>query len=793
MNVREFEAEAKYGAFYTGGQIEWTNNTQELLCQCGGTINVLDIENGKVTSSLGLNKEDVEEVEDVINTFVLSPDNESVVSSHRSGLLKLWKRADATLLKQWKSVHKGPLSRLALNLESTLLASGGTDSSVRIWDLQHQSCTHNFRGPQGVISVVKFDRDLVFAAGDDAAIFAWDLTTGQKKLTLSGHYSKVTGLVFHHDTNQLVSCGRDRVIIVWDLSTASSLRTIPAFECLEGLVLLPQKFKLPNHDKKIKEGIHVASAGEKGIIRIWEVTEGREVYAQSNSLVTQASEEGGLAIVHLLFNAEKNCLAVVSVDHNIIIHDLETFQCEKQLVGFKDEVLDVVFVGDDDSHLAVATNSVDIKLYNMKDMGCQLLRGHTDLVLTLASTPSNTSLLVSGSKDNSIRVWQMDSETHIMKCIAVGSRHTLSVGAVAFSKLSASFFLSASQDSCLKLWKLPKKLKSDEVQILNVDLTEIAHDKDINSVCVSPNDKLVATGSQDKTAKLWSVDGLTLLGVLRGHRRGVWSVQFSPVDQVLATSSADCTVKLWALGDLSCIKTFEGHDSSVLRVEFMSQGMQLVTSGADGLLKLWSIKTSECIATYDNHDGRVWALAVSKDETQLMTGGSDSNLVLWCDVTEKRRQEAEDAREKLVLEEQELSNLIKADKLLPALKLALSLDRPLQVLRIVREVLKQGQTGLKETVKQLDPEQKESLLRSATLWNCNSKNCHPAQFIISILLEDLSSGDLKPAAFNSLMEGTLPYTQRHFKRLTQLLQDLHLLQYTAACMQPQLHTSADKT
>jgi hypothetical protein len=60
------------------------------------------------------------------------------------------------------------------------------------------------------------------------------------------------------------------------------------------------------------------------------------------------------------------------------------------------------------------------------------------------------------------------------------------------------------------------------------------------------------------------------------------------------------------------------------------------------------------------------------------------------------------------------------------------------------------------------------------------------QLVISVLLDDLSSGDLKIQAFSSTLEGTLPYTERHFKRLTQLLQDLHLLQYTAACMQPQL-------
>lgn len=68
-----------------------------------------------------------------------------------------------------------------------------------------------------------------------------------------------------------------------------------------------------------------------GVVRIWEVTEGREVFTQTNSLVSKAAEEGGLAVVQLLFNAERMLLAVVSADQNIIIHQLETFACEKQV------------------------------------------------------------------------------------------------------------------------------------------------------------------------------------------------------------------------------------------------------------------------------------------------------------------------------------------------------------------------------------------------------------------------------------------------------------------------------
>lgn len=58
------------------------------------------------------------------------------------------------------------------------------------------------------------------------------------------------------------------------------------------------------------------------------------------------------------------------------------------------------------------------------------------------------------------------------------------------------------------------------------------HDKEINAVAVSPNDALVATGSLDKTAKLWKLPDLVLGVTLRGHKRGVWGLAFSPVDKV---------------------------------------------------------------------------------------------------------------------------------------------------------------------------------------------------------------------------------------------------------------------
>ena len=58
-------------------------------------------------------------------------------------------------------------------------------------------------------------------------------------------------------------------------------------------------------------------------------------------------------------------------------------------------------------------------------------------------------------------------------------------------------------------------------------------------MCVAPDDQLLATGSQDKTAKLWDRRDLSLVATLLGHKRGIWCAQFSPADRLLATGSAD--------------------------------------------------------------------------------------------------------------------------------------------------------------------------------------------------------------------------------------------------------------
>ncbi len=102
---------------------------------------------------------------------------------------------------------------------------------------------------------------------------------------------------------------------------------------------------------------------------------------------------------------------------------------------------------------------------------------------------------------------------------------------------------------------------------------------------------------------------LKLLGTCKGHKRGVWSVRFARGTRTLATGSGDRTVRLWRLDDFSCLKVFEGHANSVLRVDWLGGEKevhgQLVSAAADGLVKVWDSRTEECVATLDGHEDKV--------------------------------------------------------------------------------------------------------------------------------------------------------------------------------------------
>jgi tetratricopeptide (TPR) repeat protein len=187
---------------------------------------------------------------------------------------------------------------------------------------------------------------------------------------------------------------------------------------------------------------------------------------------------------------------------------------------------------------------------------------------------------------------------------------------------------SGSADKTIKIWDVTTG------KVLN---TLKGHESRVISVGFSPDGKKLASGSGDKTIKIWDVTTGKVLNTLKGHESGVNSVEFSPDGEKLASGSGDNTIKIWDVTTGKVLNTLKGHDSSsvvsgVNSVEFSPDGKQLVSGSGDKTIKIWDVTTGKVLNTLKGHEGWVYSVGFSPDGQQLASGSDDNTIKIW-DVT----------------------------------------------------------------------------------------------------------------------------------------------------------------
>jgi tetratricopeptide (TPR) repeat protein len=159
------------------------------------------------------------------------------------------------------------------------------------------------------------------------------------------------------------------------------------------------------------------------------------------------------------------------------------------------------------------------------------------------------------------------------------------------------------------------------------------HDGAVRSVAFSPDGRTIASGSDDKTIKLWDISTGQLRSTLEGHDGAVCSVAFSPNGHKLASGSGDKTIKFWDTKNRNLLATIQGHDSGVNCVAFSPDGKILASASYDTTIKLWSTDAAEVLSAQSG---------IMKDlkfgDEILENGGIDSALSIFIsakDISEK--------------------------------------------------------------------------------------------------------------------------------------------------------------
>ena len=154
-------------------------------------------------------------------------------------------------------------------------------------------------------------------------------------------------------------------------------------------------------------------------------------------------------------------------------------------------------------------------------------------------------------------------------------------------------------------------------------------------MALSPDGKMLATGSYDQKIKLWDVESGKELRTHSGHNGAIYSLAFRPDGKILASASGDRTVKLWDVASGERRDTLSQSLKELYAVAFSPDGKRLVAGGVDNRIRIWEISataaenTNPLLDAKFAHEGAILNLTFSRDGKLLLSSAEDRTVKVW--------------------------------------------------------------------------------------------------------------------------------------------------------------------
>ncbi|WP_437284297.1 nSTAND1 domain-containing NTPase [Sorangium sp. So ce406] len=155
------------------------------------------------------------------------------------------------------------------------------------------------------------------------------------------------------------------------------------------------------------------------------------------------------------------------------------------------------------------------------------------------------------------------------------------------------------------------------------------HEDRVQSAAFSPDGQRVVTASWDRTARVWSADGAGEPLVLRGHEDWVYAAAFSPDGQRIVTASADRTARVWSADGAGEPIVLRGHTDQIYDAAFSPDGKRIVTASWDRTARVWNADGTGEPLVLRGHDDRVYSAAFSPDGQRIVTASWDRTVRVW--------------------------------------------------------------------------------------------------------------------------------------------------------------------
>ncbi len=545
--------------------------------------------------------------------LAISPDGKQIVSA---GDIEGLRVLDARTGRLLRRVGDQTLRAVAYSPDGALLASGGFDGLVRLWDSAGKE-VRKLKGHMGEVSEVRFalDGKVLASLGHDKTVRLWDIASGRELHRLVVSRDPVYSLAVSPDSKTLATGGLDQTIRLWDVATGKQTRA------WEGSVVSVSSVAFS------PDGRTLASGSLNGGLRLWDPATGklvREVKGLDTSNINSVGQ--------VRFFPDGKTLACV-YDCVIRLFDTATLKERWPHIARQQGISSIAFSRDGKNivtgHGDINYSSVPgaVRLWETAtSKEVREFSGPPGPVFGIALTPDSKTVIAAGWEPG---VWLWDAASGKER------RRLVKDKGQAWRKLALSpdgkRLVVQNPTGMAELWDLERgKLLH---QLLSSGLS---------AQSFSPDGRVLALGVGDDTIGLYDADTGKLQRQFTGRpvRVGftltplppLHIVAFSPNGRTLASLGASNIVRLWDARRGKELFWLMGHKDYADSAAFSPDGKMLATGDSNGTVWLWEVATGQERRRFVGHEDRVVALAFSPDGKLLASASHDTTALLW-DVT----------------------------------------------------------------------------------------------------------------------------------------------------------------
>ncbi|WRZ87768.1 P-loop NTPase fold protein [Streptomyces sp. NBC_01007] len=486
--------------------------------------------------------------------------------------------------------HADPVRSVVFSPDGGMLASGGFDGTVRLWNPATGEELNTFDAHPGSVLSVAFapGGGMLACAGTDGAVRLWNPATGEELNTRISHGQFARSVAFSPDGKTLATAGNDGVRL-WNPTTSEELNILTAPDDWATSVVFSPDSRM------------LATSGVNGRVRLWNPATGEEL----NTRISHGRFAQSMA-----FSPDGKTLATAGND-GVRLWNPTTGEELNTRISHGQFAQSMAF-SPDGKTLATAGND-GVRLWNPttgEELNTRI--SHGQFAQSMAFSPDGKTLATAGN--DGVRLWNPTTGEELNILTAPGGWAT----SVVFSP-DGGMLASGGFDGTVRLWD---PATGKELRTLN------GHSGVVVSLAFSPDGGMLASTGADDTVRLWNPATGEEHGTRIAASQFTRSVAFSPDGRMLASPGND-GVRLWNPATGEELHTIDAKD--VFAAAFSPDGETLAGVGVGGVW-MWSSRTGEELLRRSQNlaarQSGASSVAFSRDGAMLAGAGIDG-VWIW--------------------------------------------------------------------------------------------------------------------------------------------------------------------